>query len=173
MDKARVFQNPGKRLFKILAKDCSNSPEKSWHGSDPPPFGRCQDCSSCFAHYEYWRSNSPEKSWHGSDPSPLFWQCQDFGNACYSNPSLTVQGATSKTPVTGHLAKFPLTFGENLVYGRPGGCFCDWRFWREEDPWGCHPNLASSVLYNWNKISHQTDENYDKKLSCKYREGWT
>ena len=38
MDKVRVFQNPGKRLFKILAKDCSNSPEKSWHGSDPPPF---------------------------------------------------------------------------------------------------------------------------------------
>ena len=39
MDKARVFQNPGKRLFKILAKDCSNSPEKSWHGSDPPLLG--------------------------------------------------------------------------------------------------------------------------------------
>ena len=34
---------------------------------------------------------------------------------------LTVQGATSKTPVTGHLAKLLLTFGENLVYGRPGG----------------------------------------------------
>ena len=30
MDKVRVFQNPG-------SKDCSNSPENSWHGSDPPP----------------------------------------------------------------------------------------------------------------------------------------
>ena len=28
------------------------------------------------------------------------------------NERLTVQGATSKTPVTGHLAKFPLTLGK-------------------------------------------------------------
>ena len=56
---------------------------------------------------------------------------------------------------------------------RRRGCISRSMFGGEEDPWGCHPNLASSVLYNWNKISHQTDENYDKKLSCKYREGWT
>ena len=86
MDKASVFQNLGKRLFKILAKDCSKSWQKIVQihqknlgmGQTSPLLGGAKIAAVVLHTMNIEGQIHQKKSFHGSDPPflamPGFWK---------------------------------------------------------------------------------------------------
>ena len=75
------------------------------------------------------RTNPPKNSWQGWDSPPPTWQCQDFGNIWYTNPSLITWEKLGQVDGLQDLLRPKLLTWRNRL--------CK-RLWSSEDPRFCY-----------------------------------